>query len=111
LDSEEGSLMLKIFISNYITIVIIVLAAYGHISGLPPFLQFIHVFSGPYSDFDPDWYGSIGFYFVTTFMVSSFAPLSFSLLNYYVIFPLRRLYHYPKVRFVEYSGAFKLNLK
>jgi hypothetical protein len=100
LDSEEGSLMFKIFLSNYITMSVIVLAAYGKIAQLPTFLSYIHVFDGPYPDFNPDWYGNIGFYFMTTFIVGAFSPLAMSLLEFYVIYPISRSYHYPLVRYV-----------
>lgn len=98
LDNEFGSLMLKIFMSNYITMAIIVLVAYGNIAGKTDFLEALYIFTGPYLDLNPDWYGNVGFYLTTTFIVSSFSPLAFSLVQYYILYPLLRLYHYSQVR-------------
>ena len=98
LDNEFGSLMLKMFLSNYITMAVIVLVAYGNISGKTPALEALYIFTGPYLDFNPEWYGNVGFYLTTTFIVSSFSPLAFSLVQYLILFPLLRLYHYPQVR-------------
>ena len=98
LDREEGSLMLKVFISNYITLAIIVLVAYGKVSNKPDILSTIHIFDGPYNDFTPAWYGNVGFILMTTFIVATFAPLLLSLLKYYIIWPCLRLYHYSRVR-------------
>lgn len=98
LDLENGSLMIKMFVSNYLTMAIIVLVAYGNIPNLPAALQSLYIFTGPYSDFDPDWYGNVGFYLMTTFIVSSYSPLAMALVKYYILYPFARCYHYPKVR-------------
>jgi len=98
LDLENGALMIKIFVSNYITMAVIVLVAYGNIPGLPDALSYLYIFTGPYSDFSPDWYGNVGFYLMTTFIVSSYSPLALALLKYFVLYPLARCYQYPKIR-------------
>lgn len=99
LDHENGSLMFKIFLSNYTTMAVIVLVAYGNIPNMPPVLQSLYIFTGPYTDFDPEWYGNVGFYLMTTFIVSSYSPLAMAFVEYYVLYPFLRCYHYPRIRY------------
>eukprot|EP01039_Chlorochromonas_danica_P003057 gene3057-3337_t len=97
-DAEQGSIMTKIFLSNYVTMAIIVLVAYGKAKSLPYFLKVLHIFDGPYNDFTRAWYGNIGFYLMTTFILQSFTALLFNLVMYYFIHPILRLYFH---RFVK----------
>ena len=98
LDKEQGSRMSKVFMSSYFTMSVIVLIAYGKIDNLPAILNYGHIFDGQYRDFDQGWYGNVGFYFLTTFILQSFAPLVLGLLKYLVIYPVARLYHHERVR-------------
>lgn len=99
LDKEQGSRMSKVFMSNYFTMAVIVLVAYGKIDNLPGILNIGHIFDGEYRDFNQGWYGNVGFYFVTTFILQSFAPLILGLLKYLIIYPLARFYHHDRVRY------------
>ena len=96
-DEEQGSIMTKIFFSNYITAAFIVLVAYGKSSNLPNFFKWIHVFDGPYDDFTVAWYGNVGFYLMTTFILQSFSPLVANLFLYFIGKPLMRMYHHARI--------------
>lgn len=96
-DAEQGSIMTKIFFSNYATMAIIVLLAYGKTSHLPAFFKAVHIFNGPYDDFNQSWYGSIGFYLMTTFILQSFSPLASNLVMYYFLHPVLRWFHHERV--------------
>jgi hypothetical protein len=97
-DEEEGSIMIKMFQSSYVMMAIIVLIAYGTSDGTPQFLRDVHIFVGPYNDFTRAWYGNIGFYLMTTFIVQSFSPLMYNLFEHFVGKPLQRYYHHDRVR-------------
>lgn len=97
IDEEQASLISKIFLSNFITMAIIILVAYGSSSTTPDFLKTIHVFSGPYNDFTVSWYGTIGFYLMTTFILQSFSPLLFNLVEYFILKPFLRWFHHKRV--------------
>ena len=99
-DEEQGSIMRKVFQSSYVMMAIIVLIAYGRSSGTPQILQDLRIFVGPYDDFTRAWYGNIGFYLMTTFIIQSFSPLVFNLFMHFVGKPLQRYYHHDQVRFV-----------
>ncbi|RYY88735.1 hypothetical protein EON63_01910 [archaeon] len=96
-DEEQGSILSKIFLSNYATMAIIVLVAYGKAAQLPAFFKAIRVFDGVYEDFTPSWYGNIGFYLMTTFILQSFSPLLANLVMYFLVKPVLRQYHHKKV--------------
>lgn len=97
-DAEQGSIMSKIFLSNFITMAIIVLVAYGQAKNLPEVFRVLHIFNGPYPDFTVAWYGNIGFYLMTTFIIQSFSPLVANLMKYWFLQPILRLYHHGRVR-------------
>lgn len=96
-DLEQGSIVLKIFLSNYATVALIILVAYGKAPSLPPVLRILHIFNGVYGDFNGAWYGQIGFYLASTFLVQSFSPLVFHLVRYYTLQPLLRAWHHKRV--------------
>jgi RNA recognition motif-containing protein len=98
LDEYQGSIMSKIFLSNFATMAIIVLVAYGNAKSNNSFLQGLHIFTGPYADFTRSWYGNVGFYLMTTFILQSFSPLVFNLFLYFIGNPLLRLYHHMRIR-------------
>jgi hypothetical protein len=92
--------MTKMFQSSYVMMAIIVLIAYGtSSSGVPKFLEDLKIFVGPYDDFNRPWYGNIGFYLMTTFIIQSFSPLVFNLFMHFVGKPLQRYYHHDRVRY------------
>jgi hypothetical protein len=97
-DAVQGSIMTKIFLSNFATMAIIVLVAYGSANNLPSFFKTLHIFNGPYKDFSVDWYGNIGFYLMTTFIIQSFSPLLANIVSYLFIKPVMRWYHHRQVR-------------
>jgi hypothetical protein len=98
LDEFQASIMSKIFFSNFATMAILVLVAYGNGQSENSFLSTFHLFRGPYDDFSPQWYGNVGLYLVTTFILQSFSPLFANLFKYYIEKPLLRCYHFPRVR-------------
>lgn len=97
-DEEEGSIMSKNFRASYAMMAIIVLIAYGRSSSTPKFLEALKIFVGPYDDFTRAWYGNIGFYLMTTFIIQSFSPLVYNLFEHFVGKPLLRYYHHDRVR-------------
>lgn len=97
-DEEQASAMIKLFQSGYAISVVIVLIAYGGSPSTPAFLRRIGVFAGPYTDFDRPWYGNIGFLYMVSFILQSFTPLAYNLIEYYFIKPVLRLYHHNRVR-------------
>ena len=98
-DKEQGSIMSKTFQSGYVMMAIIVLIAYGRSSATPYILKRLRIFVGPYSDFTRPWYGNIGFYLMTTFIISSFSPLVYNLFMHFVGKPLMRFYLHEGVRY------------
>jgi hypothetical protein len=97
-DAEQGSIMTKIFLSNFITMAVIVLVAYGQANSLPQIFRVLHIFNGPYPDFNVAWYGNIGFYLMTTFIIQSFSPLVANLMKYWFLKPVLRFYHHARVK-------------
>ncbi len=99
LDVLQASIVTKIFITNYLTMGILVLVAYGNIEGLQKisFFKTFHLFIGSYTDFTSDWYGNLGMYLMSTFIIQSFSPLIVNIIRYYIIKPLFRWYHFRKV--------------
>ncbi len=101
LDEYQASIMSKIFLSNFATMSILVLVAYGNAGSNNEFLTTLHIFNGPYSDFTTSWYGNVGFYLMTTFILQSFSPLVANLFMYFIGQPLLRFYHHRRVRYLK----------
>lgn len=97
-DEEQGSVMTKIFLSNYATMAIIILVAYGKAKNLPAVLKTLHIFAGVYDDFTPGWYGQVGYFLITTSILQSFSPLVANLFMCYIGKPLLRWYHHARVK-------------
>ena len=97
-DAEQGSIMSKVFFSNYVTMSIIVLIVYGTTENNPAFFKSLRIFEGPYPDFNRQWYGNIGFYLMTTFILQSFSPLFSKLFFYYIGKPFLRFWHHKRVK-------------
>jgi len=108
-DDLEGSIMVKTFQSSYAIMAIIVLIAYGRSSNTPQILKDLRIFVGPYDDFTRSWYGNIGFYLMTTFIIGSYSPLAFNLVMYFVGKPLLRYYHHDKVRKLQSTSIVMQN--
>jgi hypothetical protein len=99
LDEFQASVMTKIFFSNFATMGLLVLVAYGNAGNEEdPFLKTFHLMTGPYHDFTRSWYGNVGLYLMSTFILQSFSPLIANLLMYFIIKPILRLYHFRKVK-------------
>jgi hypothetical protein len=99
LDEFQASVMTKIFFSNFATMGLLVLVAYGNAGNDDdPFLNTFHLMTGPYHDFTRSWYGNVGLYLMSTFILQSFSPLIANLLMYFFIKPILRLYHFRKVK-------------
>jgi len=94
----QGAYMLKIFISLYINMALVVLIVFGRIDGLPPVFVQISIFQGIYSDFTGAWYGNVGAYLLLTFIVQVASVPVFSLLQYFLLYPLARRLMYPSIR-------------
>ncbi len=99
-DKEQGSLMAKTFHASYVMMAVIVLIAYGSSARTPYILRQLHIFVGPYDDFTRAWYGNIGFYLMTTFIIQSFSSLVYNLFMFTIGKPLLRYYHHEGVRCV-----------
>jgi hypothetical protein len=72
LEDEQYSILLKLFLTTYVNMAIIVLLAFGvsvDLSVMPPKVGF-----GMYTDFKRTWFSNIGFYLITTFFISAFIP-------------------------------------
>lgn len=99
-DSEQGAVMSKIFLSNYFVQSVIVIIAYGTADNLPQFFKDFQIFNGPYKDFSSGWFGVLGFYFVTTFIISAFSPLAANLFMYFFGIPFTQWLHHTQARLV-----------
>jgi hypothetical protein len=93
----DGSFMMKVFFLSYINLSVLVILASGKANNLPDFFKTLHIFDGTYLDFDPGWYGSIGTYFITSFILQAIAPLAANFADYYFINPIRKWITYPRV--------------
>jgi len=97
IDNEDGSLMKKIFLSNYINMAFGALIAYGFVDNMPGILVNLHIFQGPYPDFTAAWYAVVGSYIVITFLIQGITPLLYNYFCYYVSQPFRRFLHYSSI--------------
>lgn len=92
LDSEQVSIISKIFVATYINMAITILIVFGSppsaIGTLPKDVSNLYIFSGPYSDFTTGWYGTVGLYVMVTFVLAAFGSLAFKALKFYLLFPL-----------------------
>lgn len=72
-DEVNRAIASKIFLCTYLNMSIIILLAFGtSTNGNPPVLTDNYIFSGPYSDFERGWYGTVGFYLVVNFIIITF---------------------------------------
>jgi hypothetical protein len=97
IDNEQGSMILKIFLSLYFNMAWIALIAFGRVDNLPYIINFAHIFQGYNIDFTPHWYSSVGVYFLTSFITQSASPLVTAWSSYLITKPLTRLFYYPAI--------------
>lgn len=93
----DGSLMMKIFLLTFINLSALVILASGKADNLPTFFKTLHIFDGTYVDFDPGWYGNIGTYFLSSFILQGFTPIFVLFVKYYIINAGRKWWLYPRV--------------
>ena len=102
LDSEQVSTISKIFVATYINTAFTVLVVFGtppsQLGTLPSFLSNLYIFNGPYSDFSTGWYGSVGFFIITTFVLAAFGTLAVKAFKFYIAFPLYVMWTYWLIR-------------
>lgn len=97
-DNIQASLLRKMFLSTYFNVSMIPLIAYGYIAGLPSILVRIAIFQGPFDDFSHAWYGNVGAYFITTFLVQAATPPAYNLFDFCISKPYARWSSYPAVK-------------
>lgn len=97
-DNIQASLLVKMFLSTYFNVSMIPLIAYGFITGLPSILVQISIFQGPFDDFSNAWYGNVGAYFITTFVVQAATPPAYSLFYFCIAEPYSRWMNYSAVK-------------
>ena len=95
--NEQASYLIKVAVSLYLSLCIVVLIAYGRIEGLPEILAQLEFFQGPYLDFTPAWYSDVGLFLVTTFVIQAVSPLIADYWAFYISYPLGRCIYFPKL--------------
>ena len=91
--------MLKVFISTYFNMALVVLIAFGYINGTPEALQQAQIFQGSYPDFTSEWYGVVGSYLVLTFVIQVISAPIGDIISYCFLKPCARMCVYPHVRY------------
>ena len=74
-DDVHMAVAVKVFISSYVNMSVLIVAAYGSSTESPVATEDNYVFSGAYPDFNRGWYGNVGFYLVCSFLLIVFAPI------------------------------------
>jgi len=97
-DNIQASLLRKMFLSTYFNVSMIPLIAYGFIAGMPSILVKVSIFQGPFDDFSHAWYGNVGAYFITTFLVQAASPPAYYLFDFCISMPYARWSNYGAVR-------------
>jgi hypothetical protein len=97
IDECQVSLLNKVFLSNFITLSLLILIANGNLGNYTNDSS-ISAFSGPYDDFSRSWYGNIGFYIYGAFVLQGLFPILVSLFSYKIYYPLLRRHYLPKVK-------------
>ena len=103
LDEQQSSHMLKVFLSTYINISLVVLIAFGKINGMPSGVKAAQIFQGNYPDFTREWYGTVGAYLVLTLAIQILTLPVSDLMYYSIINPLKRNLFYVHIRQVDIS--------
>lgn len=98
MDKLEGALALKIFVTTYINMAVVVVVAYGYIPNLPSTAQKLFLFQGVYTDFTSGWYGAVGAILVITYVIQALFALVPPLASYYVTAPLTRWWNYEGIK-------------
>ena len=98
-DKYQASLMLKIFIATLFNMGLVIVLAAGKISSTPDALQqHLRFFNGIYDDFNSAWFGNIGSYLLITFCIQIVSSIMPPLIEYCIVAPLTRCWHYPSIR-------------
>lgn len=97
IDSEQGAIMIKIFIATYFNMAFVALLAFGKVDTLGSYGKDLQILQGDYPDFTVEWYPQVGTYMVLTFVFEIISPLLSVLAKYYIIYPLRRSMAYAAV--------------
>jgi hypothetical protein len=97
IDSEQGAIMLKIFIATYINMAFVALLAFGRNDGLPAWAKQLEILQGDHPDFDVGWYPLVGSYMLLTFLFEIVTPIASVLFKAYVFYPFRRMLVHPSV--------------
>lgn len=84
-DEKNIATTRNIFLVSYINMCIIMLVAFGTTTTQEPAVLIDnYIFSGPYSDFERGWYGTVAFYLVVNFIIITFPQFWNKYYNYYV---------------------------
>jgi RNA recognition motif-containing protein len=99
-DSMESSLMFRVFIATYLVLAIVSLVVFGKVQSISNvgIFQSFQIFQGPYNDFNSEWYGDVGSFLLTTFIIKAIQFPLIKLLKFYVLSPLKRFINYSNVR-------------
>mmetsp|Transcript_16932 Transcript_16932/g.25540 ORF Transcript_16932/g.25540 Transcript_16932/m.25540 type:complete len:1258 (+) Transcript_16932:167-3940(+) len=96
-DEEHRAIVVKVFIATYINMAFVALLAYGYVNKKPSIVTNASILDSEYSDFDPEWYGNVGFYLIVTFIIQMISPLASVLFKYYIAKPCRMCRAHPKI--------------
>lgn len=77
---------------SYINITIIPLIAYGTSTKNPSLFKTYYLFNGPYNSFSRDWYTTLGFYYVITFIIMNIIPFGYIYFQFYCYQPFHLIY-------------------
>lgn len=97
LDKAQASLMIKAFISTFFNMAVVVLIAFGFITGTPEALKRASIFQGIYPDFTSAWYGVVGAYLVLTYAIQVISAPIADFVNFLLVNPFTRCITYPSI--------------
>ena len=94
LDEQNAAVAWRLCIASYVNFGLIPLIAFGRSSEAPTTALPLSLLSLPsHVEFDHEWYGTVGFYLVITFILSTFPPyLVASYFHYYCFRPWKIYY-------------------
>lgn len=93
-DTEAAQLITKVFVAMYLNTAILLLLAYGKLSGGGPLAKAVRalgILAGAYSDFSANWYADVGVQLTVTSLIAAVSPHLQPLATYFVLQPLSRL--------------------
>lgn len=103
---DVAALGYKLFWSTYINMAILIILASGYVhlttsstsSTTQSFVNDLHILQGSFYDFTSDWYGNVGTYFLTSYILEAGVPIAYDLFQYFLIYPAIRWWHFPYIR-------------